>query len=91
MVTATDGTTTSTWKRSYGATGVRVQARTRPAGSTAWLPGRWVSRAGGEADQPNTTVAPNGQVTVVWKMASPIRVVHQQDFFLQTAFTRFPG
>ncbi len=91
VVTATDGTTTSTWKRSYGATGVRVQARTRPAGSTAWLPGRWLSRAGGEADQPNTTVAPNGQVTVVWKMASPIRVVHQQDFFLQTAFTRFPG
>ncbi len=91
VVTATDGTTTSTWKRSWGATGVRVQARTRPAGATAWNPGAWVSRAGGEADQPNTTVAPNGQVTVVWKMASPIRVVHDHDFFLQTAFTRFPG
>ena len=47
--------------------------------------------AGGEADQPNTTVAPNGAVTVVWKTASPLRVVHGQDFFLQTATTRAPA
>lgn len=90
VVTATDGTSTVTFKRSYRAT-VRVQARTRPAGSTAWGTARWVSGTAGEADQPNTTVAPNGAVTVVWKTASPLRVVHGQDFFLQSATTRVPA
>jgi hypothetical protein len=90
VVTATDGTSTVTFKRSYRAT-VRVQARTRPAGSTAWAGARWISGTGGEADQPNTTVAPNGAVTVVWKTASAMRVVHGQDFFLQTATTRAPA
>ncbi len=87
VVTARDGATTTVFKRSYG-TSVRVQARTRPAGSTAWGTPRWVSGARGEADQPNTTVAPDGAVTVVWKLSSPIRVIRDQDFFLQTARTR---
>jgi hypothetical protein len=87
VVTAPDGATTTVFKRSYG-TSVRVQARTRPAGSTTWGAPRWVSGTNGEADQPNTTVAPNGAVTVVWKLSSPIRVVRDQDFFLQTARTR---
>lgn len=86
VVTAADGTSTVTFKRSY-RTSVRVQSRTRPAGSTAWGAARWVSGARGEADQPNTTVAPNGAVTVVWKLSSPIRVVPEQDFFLQSATT----
>jgi hypothetical protein len=87
VMTAADGTTTVVFKRSYGA-GVRVQARTRPAGATAFGKAVWLSGTRGEADQPNATVAPNGAVTVVWKMSSPVRVIHGQDFFLQSSTTR---
>jgi hypothetical protein len=87
VVTAADGTSTVVFKRSYRE-GVRVQARTRPAGAIAWGTPSWISGTRGEADQPNTTVAPNGAVTVVWKLSSPVRVVHGQDFFLQTSTTR---
>lgn len=91
VVVATDGTATAAWKRSYGRTGVRVQARTRPAGATAWNRGVWLSGARGEADEPRLTVAPNGVVTAVWKLSSPLRVVRDQNFYLQTRSTRFPG
>ncbi len=91
LVVADDGTATSAWKRSYGRSGVRVQARTRPAGATAWNPGVWLSNARGEADEPRLTVAPGGVVTAVWKLSSPRRVVPDQNFFLQTAATALPG
>lgn len=87
LVVAADGTATAAWKRSYGTAGVRVQARTRPAGSTAWGTARWLSGARGEADEPRLTVAPSGVVTAVWKLSSPLRVVPDQDFFLQTRAT----
>ncbi len=90
LVVASDGTATAAWKRSYGRAGVRVQARTRPAGSTAWNAGVWLSNARGEADEPRLTVAPDGVVTAVWKLSSPLRVVPDQNFYLQTAFTRVP-
>lgn len=91
LVVATDGTTTAAWKRSYGTGGVRVQARTRHGAATAWSSAVWLSGARGEADEPRLTVAPNGVVTAVWKLSSPLRVVPDQDFYLQTASTRFPG
>ena len=91
LVVASDGTATTAWKRSYGRAGVRVQSRTRPAGATAWNRGVWLSGARGEADEPRLTVAPNGVVTAVWKLSSPLRVVPDHNFFLQTASTRFPG
>ncbi|MBM3664430.1 MAG: hypothetical protein FJW92_01360 [Actinobacteria bacterium] len=91
LVVATDGTATAAWKRSYGRAGVRVQARTRPAGATAWNSGVWLSGSRGEADEPRLTVAPNGVVTAVWKLSSPLRVVPNQNFYLQTRSTAFPG
>lgn len=91
VVVATDGTATAAWKRSYGRAGVRVQSRTRPAGATAWNGGVWLSGARGEADEPRLAVAPNGVVTAVWKLSSPLRVVPDQNFYLQTRSTRFPG
>lgn len=84
LVVASDGTATSAWKRSWGTAGVRVQARTRPAGSTAWNNPVWLSGTDGEADEPRLTVAPSGAVTAVWKLSSPLHVVPEQDFFLQT-------
>lgn len=90
LVVASDGTATSAWKRSYGRAGVRVQARTRPAGATSWNPPVWLSNSRGEADEPRLTVAPSGVVTAVWKLSSARRVVPDQNFFLQTAFTAPP-
>ena len=91
LVVASDGTATAAWKRSYGRAGVRVQARTRPAGAISWNRAVWLSGARGEADEPRLTVAPDGVVTAVWKLSSPLRVVPDQNFYLQTASTRYPG
>lgn len=90
LVVASDGTATAAWKRSYGRAGVRVQARTRPAGTTNWNRAVWLSGPRGEADEPRLTVAPDGVVTAVWKLSSPLRVVPDHNFYLQTAFTRVP-
>jgi hypothetical protein len=51
----------------------------------------WLSAANREADEPRITVASNGVVTGVWKIATGRALVPGQDFWLQGISTAMPG
>ena len=90
VAVAPDGTATGMWKQVASNGQVRVQARTRPAGGT-WGAPVWLSASNREADEPRITVASNGVVTGVWKIATGRAVVPEQDFWLQGISTAAPG
>ena len=90
VTVAPDGTATGMWKQVASNGQVRVQARTRPAGGT-WGAPVWLSASNREADEPRITVASNGVVTGVWKIATGRAVVPEQDFWLQGISTAAPG
>ncbi len=66
-----DGATTITWQRSNGTNEI-IQARTRPAGQTAFGPFVDLSASGRDADSPQVAVGPDGATTIMWRRAGSL-------------------
>ncbi len=61
-----DGATTITWRRFNDAGNWIIQARTRPAGSVAFLDAVNLSASGQNAFDPQVAVGPGGATTITW-------------------------
>lgn len=81
-----DGTFAAVWKQN-SALGVRVQERVLPPGGT-WAAPQWLSAPQREADEPRITASPQGVFSVVWKLATGVKVYPEQNFGLQGIQTR---
>ena len=78
VAVARDGATTVVWNLALtGARGYLVQARTRPAGATAFGATEDLAEAVSVGFSPQLVVAPDGTTTVVWELSDPPRVVVQ--------------
>ncbi len=78
VAVARDGATTVVWKRTLtGARGNLVQARTRPAGASAFGATQDLSEVVSSGLTPQLAVAPDGTTTVVWTLSDHPRVVVQ--------------
>ncbi len=73
VAVGSDGATTITWSRQGGNNNYIIQARTRPAGETAFGPVANLSESvvsGRQAFRPQVAVGPDGATTITWMFSN---------------------